>query len=375
MAVRRQISDRNTSVGSTEAHLEERPCQSAHRPCPLADARRVPDGPARSFRRSPSRVIASPWRPRYGAPPSCTARATSARTTARPRTASSAIPRSTGSSRSSTARRRGSTPAKCSATCPTASRSAPTLTECDRAGRGASRTTSSSAWRLRAACSPPPSAASCFDAIAQGMHIVNGLHEFLNDDPEFAAAARGAQRDDPRRAASAREEEPSDVQRAHLHGHLPAHRRAGHRQRHRQAHHRDDPRAGAQRPRHQGGPRGHRADRAHPGRALRRRARRHPLPVLLGGDGGGRCRGVRGRAPRRDRHRRPGRAEPSRLPVVDVHPAGQPAQRRHPAARAGPPVARRLPRRAHADAPRARSTSSRRSPTRRSSASPSTTST
>ncbi|MEO9223868.1 MAG: DUF1611 domain-containing protein, partial [Acidimicrobiales bacterium] len=27
------------------------------------------------------------------------------------------------------------------------------------------------------------------DAIARGMHLVNGLHEFLNDDPEFAAAA------------------------------------------------------------------------------------------------------------------------------------------------------------------------------------------
>jgi len=26
------------------------------------------------------------------------------------------------------------------------------------------------------------------DAMARGMHIVNGLHEFLNDDPEFAAA-------------------------------------------------------------------------------------------------------------------------------------------------------------------------------------------
>ena len=28
-----------------------------------------------------------------------------------------------------------------------------------------------------------------FDAISSGMHIVNGLHEFLNDDPEFASAA------------------------------------------------------------------------------------------------------------------------------------------------------------------------------------------
>jgi uncharacterized NAD-dependent epimerase/dehydratase family protein len=27
------------------------------------------------------------------------------------------------------------------------------------------------------------------DAISRGMHVVNGLHEFLNDDPEFAAAA------------------------------------------------------------------------------------------------------------------------------------------------------------------------------------------
>lgn len=30
------------------------------------------------------------------------------------------------------------------------------------------------------------------DAIARGMHIVNGLHEFLNDDPEFVAASLAA---------------------------------------------------------------------------------------------------------------------------------------------------------------------------------------
>ncbi|MEV2226442.1 DUF1611 domain-containing protein [Nocardia vinacea] len=27
------------------------------------------------------------------------------------------------------------------------------------------------------------------DGIARGMHVINGLHEFLNDDAEFAAAA------------------------------------------------------------------------------------------------------------------------------------------------------------------------------------------
>ena len=30
-----------------------------------------------------------------------------------------------------------------------------------------------------------------FEAIGRGMHIINGLHEFLNDDPDFAAAAAG----------------------------------------------------------------------------------------------------------------------------------------------------------------------------------------
>ena len=84
------------------------------------------------------------------------------------------------------------------------------------------------------------------------MDIVNGLHEFLNDDPEFAAAAaaHGVTILDVRR--------PRDKKDLRMFsgriddGHVPAHRRARHRQRHRQAHHGDDPHQGAERPRHQG---------------------------------------------------------------------------------------------------------------------------
>ena len=90
-------------------------------------------------------------------------------------------------------------------------------------------------------------------------------------------------------------------------------------------------------------------DRPHPGCPLRRGARRHPVPVLLGRDGGGGGRGLRRRAPRRHHHRGPGRAQPPRLPQLDLHPARQPARRRHPAARARTPEARRLRRRADAD--------------------------
>ena len=63
-------------------------------------------------------------------------------------------------------------------------------------------TSSSSGWRRRAACSPRTSARVVLDAIGRGMNIVNGLHEFLNDDPEFAAASAAHGVDDPRRAAS-----------------------------------------------------------------------------------------------------------------------------------------------------------------------------
>ena len=87
------------------------------------------------------------------------------------------------------------------------------------------------------------------DGIARGMHIINGLHEFLNDDAEFVAAAPAGRRDDHRRPPPQGQEGPQAVLRPHLRRHLPAHRGARHRRRHRQAHHRHAPRPGAQRPR------------------------------------------------------------------------------------------------------------------------------
>ena len=97
---------------------------------------------------------------------------------------------------------------------------------------------------------------------------------------------RREQRDDPRRPQTARQEGPAHVQRPHHRGHLSAYRRAWHRLRDRQAHHGRHPDPRAQRARTQGGDGRHRSDRPDPGRALRRRARRHPVAVLLGRDGG-----------------------------------------------------------------------------------------
>ena len=37
------------------------------------------------------------------------------------------------------------------------------------------------------------------DGIARGMHIINGLHEFLNDDPEFVCREPAGRGDDHRR--------------------------------------------------------------------------------------------------------------------------------------------------------------------------------
>ena len=81
-----------------------------------------------------------------------------------------------------------SIPARISTTSPTGSRSAPT-SRTPSPSRAASPTSSSSAWRPSAACSLPLQRGVVLDAMRRGMHIVNGLHEFLNDDLEFTAAA------------------------------------------------------------------------------------------------------------------------------------------------------------------------------------------
>ena len=105
------------------------------------------------------------------------------------------------------------------------------------------------------------------DAMRRGMYVVNGLHEFLNDDLEFTAAAAkyGVLIDDVRRPRAKRDLRmfTGDIDRVTV----PAHRRARHRRRHRQADDRGHPHPGAQRTRHQGGHGRHRPDRAHPGRA------------------------------------------------------------------------------------------------------------
>ena len=103
------------------------------------------------------------------------------------------------------------------------------------------------------------------DGIDRGMHIVNGLHEFLNDDIEFAAAA------------AVHDVEIYDIRRPRAKTELHmfsgrihevtcrAFRGARHRRRHREAHHGDDPHERAQRRRREGGVGRHRADVPHPG--------------------------------------------------------------------------------------------------------------
>lgn len=72
------------------------------------------------------------------------------------------------------------------------------------------------------------------EAIGLGMNVVNGLHQLLNDDPEFvaAAAATGAEIEDVRRPPGCGDAE--DVHGPHQDGQLPTDRGSGHGLRHRQ---------------------------------------------------------------------------------------------------------------------------------------------
>ena len=77
------------------------------------------------------------------------------------------------------------------------------------------------------------------DGIAQGMHVINGLHEFLNDDAEFVGGRPPARRDHHRRTSSSGQEGPAALLRTHLQRDLPSDSRARHRRSDRQADHRD----------------------------------------------------------------------------------------------------------------------------------------
>ena len=290
----------------------------------------------------------SPGRaPPRGRPPSSTARPTSASRTARPPTASSATPSATRSWPCSTARSPASTPARCSAASRTTSRSAPTsMTRSALVGRPVD--TFIFGVAPTSGMLSPDERALMLDAMSRGMGLVNGLHEFLTEDPEFVAVAlaNGVAIHDVRKPKAKKDLHMFSGRIAEVD--CPRIAVLGTDSRHRQADHRHHPHPGPQRPGHQGRPGRHRPDRPHPGRPLRHRPRRHPVPVLLRRDGERRRRGLGGRAPRRDHHRGSGRAQPPGLPVLHVHPPRQPAPGRHPPARPRARPPRRLRRRAHA---------------------------
>ena len=126
----------------------------------------------------------------------------------------------------------------------------------------------------------PAQRAVLLDGIARGMNLVNGLHEFLNDDAEFAAAAliAGVTITDVRRTKDRKDLQLFtgrifDVTCPRI-AVLGTDGAIGKRTTTTLLV------AGAQRPRHQGRHGRHGSDRAHPGRRTASRSTR-PCPVLL----------------------------------------------------------------------------------------------
>ena len=144
------------------------------------------------------RIMRPPWT----GPRSSSATTSSPPRTGRPPTVSFAAPSVTASSGSSTRRRRAATPARCSTAASAASRSSRAFRK--RFGSWERLPTSaSSAWPPRAAGSRPGLRGLLAEAISLGMSVVNGLHEFVSDDPGLvaAAAAKGVSITDVRKTA------------------------------------------------------------------------------------------------------------------------------------------------------------------------------
>ena len=145
------------------------------------------------FRTDPVRprrrpVVRRIMRPPWTGPRSSSATDSSTPPTERPPTASSAAPSATASSASSTPRRPAATPARCSTGGSAASRSSRHFRR-RFAPWESLPTSASSASPPRAAVSRRACAACSPKRSPLGMSVVNGLHEFVSDDPELVAAA------------------------------------------------------------------------------------------------------------------------------------------------------------------------------------------
>ena len=159
------------------------------------------------------------------------------------------------------------------------------------------------------------------DAIALKMNIISGLHEFLSEDAQFAAAAadQGVDLIDIRKPRPNRELRLFDGGIASVTcpriAVLGTDCAVGKRTTATLLTHALNECGG------EGGPHRHRSDRSPPRRPTRRRARRAPVAVLLRRTGGRRYQGVQERRSRCHHRRGPRSPEPSCVLHLSVHPA------------------------------------------------------